>query len=90
MFWAAPYPNKDIPPPPVNASLTMVNFKHLRKTNPSYFRLLVQDTVDMADQGLIKPHISAKYSLKDVNEAVKFIEEKKCTGKVVINVCESD
>lgn len=62
----------------------------LRLTNNDYYRQLVQDTLDMADQSLINAHVSAKFSLKDILKAVQFIEQKKCTGKVVIDMTEDD
>lgn len=32
------------------------------------------------------PYISQTFALGDVNKAVKFIKEKKCTGKVLIDL----
>lgn len=58
----------------------------LKKTNLEYYRQVVQDTIDMLDQSLISVHVSATYKLKDINKAVEFITEKKCTGKVVVEV----
>lgn len=87
MFYAAPFDSMaDICEPPLNTYLSCVNVEGLRTTNPLYYRQLVQDTLDMLDQSLISAHVSAMYDLKKVNEAIKFIEEKKCSGKVVIKI----
>lgn len=48
------------------------------------------DTLDLADQSLISAHISKTFRLSHVNDAIKFIEERKCTGKVVIDMNEDD
>lgn len=89
IFYAAPTLPTNINPP-VNTNFTVVNVESLRSSNNEYFRQLVQDTLDMADQSLISAHISKTFRLKDVNNAVKFIEERKCTGKVVIDMNEDD
>lgn len=87
IFNCAPYfSSAEVCDPPVNSYFMFVNVENLRTTNNAYYRQIIQDTLDMLDQNLISPHISATYKLKDVNEAIKFIEEKKCTGKVVIKI----
>lgn len=50
------------------------------------YKTVVSDTLELANEGLISAHISARFGLKDINEAIKFIEDKKCTGKVLIHI----
>lgn len=90
IFYAAPLVTQPKLSPPFNTKLTIVNVEALRLTNNTYFRQLVQDTLDMADQSLISAHISKTFPLKGVNEAIQFIQDKKCTGKVVIDMDDDD
>ncbi|KAJ8942539.1 hypothetical protein NQ314_010044 [Rhamnusium bicolor] len=47
---------------------------------------MVSDTLQLASDGDISAHVSAKFNLKQINEAIQFIEDKKCTGKVLIHI----
>lgn len=40
----------------------------------------------MAEQELIIPHISKVFELGKVNEALKYLMDAKCTGKVVLEI----
>lgn len=33
----------------------------------------------------IQPFVSQEWSLRDINKAVQFVNQKKCLGKVLIN-----
>lgn len=50
------------------------------------FRKIVQDVIDMCEQNLICPHVCATFCLDDVNDAFKYINEGKSTGKVILNI----
>lgn len=60
------------------------------------YRQIIDDTLSLCTEEIIVPYISQKFSLNDVNDAVEFIKEKKCTGKVLIDLtcvdepCHSD
>ena len=45
----------------------------------------VMSVMQYAEQGRIKPQICKTFPLDQVNEAFKFIQQRKSTGKVVIN-----
>jgi D-arabinose 1-dehydrogenase-like Zn-dependent alcohol dehydrogenase len=45
----------------------------------------VEDVIDMCEQGLISPHISAEFDLEKVNEAFEFLKERRSTGKVILD-----
>ncbi|KAF4524933.1 hypothetical protein B566_EDAN013896 [Ephemera danica] len=78
---------------PKSFSLVGVSLTHYRKTDPQVYRQdinfheqAVEDVIDMCEQGLISPHVSAEFDLDEVNEALKFLEERKSTGKVVLEL----
>lgn len=49
-------------------------------------REIVNDALELCEQGLISPHITETFSLENVNEALDFMEKHKSLGKVVLNV----
>lgn len=48
------------------------------------------DTLDLADEEVISAHISSIFTLEKVNDAIQYILNKQCTGKVLIEVEEED
>lgn len=44
------------------------------------------DVIELCDQRLITPQISASFTLDQVNEAVEFFRSGKSVGKVVLNI----
>lgn len=63
-----------------------VDISEFRMKNLDLYRQVVQDTFVLCEEEIIAPYISRTFNLDDVNDAVKFIKEKKCTGKVLIDV----
>ena len=49
-------------------------------------RDIVQDCIDMCEQGLISPHISEVFPLKEINEAMDYMRARKSSGKVVVEI----
>ncbi|XP_023029990.1 quinone oxidoreductase-like protein 2 homolog [Leptinotarsa decemlineata] len=86
IFHAAPFFYKTVPAPKPHSFLSIVSLKELRRQNKHLYKTVVDDTLELANEGVISAHISARFSLGEINEAIKFIEEKKCTGKVLIHV----
>lgn len=86
IFHAAPVIYENIPPPIANTSLMLVNLHKLREQDKKLYRQIVNDVLEMAGEGVLNAHVSAKFELKNVNEAVEYIKAKKCTGKVVIEL----
>lgn len=74
--------------PPLNTWLSVVNIEGLRTCNFDMYRSLVSETLDMADQGMISAYVSEQFNLTDIDKAIKFIEDNKCTGKVLIKVSD--
>lgn len=65
-----------------------IDLHKLQETDKESYRQTVMDTLALSEEDLIIPYVSRTFGLSDVNEAVKFIKEKKCTGKVLIDVKE--
>lgn len=52
------------------------------------FNQIVGDVFSMLTQRKIEPFVSVTYPLGDVNKAVKYIQRKKCLGKVLVETAE--
>lgn len=83
---AAPYTYTSLPAPLPNSFVGIVSLPALRIQDPELYRNIVSDTLELADEGVIAAHVSATFGLKDVNSAIEYIKEKKCTGKVLIEM----
>lgn len=70
-------------------SILGVSLSYYRAKDPEVYRDTVQDVLDMCEQGLISPHISEDFDLKEVNEAMEYMRARKSSGKVIINICDS-
>ncbi|XP_059473784.1 quinone oxidoreductase-like protein 2 homolog [Neocloeon triangulifer] len=66
-------------------SLVGVSLSNYRISDPEVYRQSVEDVVDMCEQGLISPHVSAEFDLEKVNEAFEFLRERRSTGKVILD-----
>ncbi|KAH1009803.1 quinone oxidoreductase-like protein 2 homolog [Dendroctonus ponderosae] len=87
-FYASPFFHKTIPAPVPHTFSTIVSLKALRAQNRHLYKTVVNDTLELANESLIAAHISAEFSLEKINDALQFIEDRKCTGKVLIKVDE--
>lgn len=65
-----------------------IDLHKLQETDKDSYRQTVMDTLALSEEDLINPYVSRTFGLNEVNEAVQFIKDKKCTGKVLINVQE--
>lgn len=86
VFHAAPFFYKQLPAPVPHSFQTIISLKLLRQQNKNLYKTVVSDTLEMANEGVISAHVSANFQLKDVNKAIEFINQKKCTGKVLITL----
>lgn len=50
------------------------------------YRQMISDTIEMKSQRMVSGYISKVFLLKNVQKAVEFIQQKQCTGKVLIDV----
>ncbi|XP_030766611.1 quinone oxidoreductase-like protein 2 [Sitophilus oryzae] len=85
-FYASPFFFTTIPAPVPHSFSSIVSLKILRTQNKHLYKTIVNDTLELANESLIGAHISAEFSLDKINDAIKFIEDKKCTGKVLIKI----
>ncbi len=53
--------------------------------NPDAHRANMELLLDWCEEGLIAPHIHATFALADTAKALSLIEERKVTGKVMVN-----
>ncbi|KAJ8959855.1 hypothetical protein NQ318_011588 [Aromia moschata] len=86
VFYACPIFYETIPAPKPHSFATILSLKELQKQNRHLYKTVVSDTLELANEGLIAAHVSANFNLNEINEAVQFIEDKKCTGKVLIKI----
>ncbi|XP_058116775.1 quinone oxidoreductase-like protein 2 [Anopheles ziemanni] len=50
------------------------------------YRQMITDTIEMRSEGMITGHISKMFPMAKIQEAIEFIQQKQCTGKVLIDV----
>ncbi|XP_052902547.1 quinone oxidoreductase-like protein 2 [Anopheles moucheti] len=50
------------------------------------YRQMISDTIEMRSEGMIAGHISKIFPLAKIQEAIEFVQQKQCTGKVLIDV----
>lgn len=63
-----------------------VNLFDKRKNDKELYRQIINDTLELCEEEIITPYVSKIFALSDVNNAVKFIKGKTCTGKVLIDI----
>lgn len=68
------------------SKIQFVDLTKYRQDNLELYRQTIQDTLSLCEEEIINPYVSHCFNLADVNDAVEFIKEKKCTGKVLIDV----
>lgn len=66
--------------------ITLVELSDYRINDLELYRQIIQDTLSLCEEEIVMPYISRNFSLGGVNDAVKFIKEKKCTGKILIDL----
>lgn len=88
------FANGEIPRLPLNltllkgASLMGVFWGSYTKQEPENFQRDVKEMFALVQEGKLKPHISARYSLEQSREALNDMMNRKVTGKVVIQVAK--
>ncbi|PSN33191.1 Quinone oxidoreductase-like protein 2 [Blattella germanica] len=75
---------------PRSFSLIGVSLRNYRAANHKVYRQVVQDAIDMADQGLVHPVIAKQFPLDKINDAMQYISDGKATGKVIISMKNDD
>lgn len=68
------------------SKIQFVDITKYRLQDLELYRQTVQDTLSLCEEEIINPYVSHCFNLCNVNDAVEFIKNKKCTGKVLIDV----
>lgn len=63
-----------------------IDLTKLRFDDVDEYRQLISDTLALGEEEIVTPYISQTFGLDHINRAVKFVKEKKCTGKVLIDL----
>nr|XP_029731350.1 quinone oxidoreductase-like protein 2 [Aedes albopictus] len=72
-----------------NAAKLIDNVVHIdlyENPDEDVYRQMISDTIEMKSQRMVSGYISKVFLLKSVQKAVEFIQQKQCTGKVLIDV----
>jgi NADPH2:quinone reductase len=84
------FANGEIPRLPLNlallkgASIVGVFWGRYMQTEPDRFASDIEVLTRWLDQGLIRPHVSARYRLEDGARALEDLVARKVTGKIVL------
>ncbi|KAI9564456.1 Quinone oxidoreductase-like protein 2-like protein [Daphnia sinensis] len=71
---------------PQSFSLIGVSLSHYRDANNEVYRQVGNDVIELYEEGLISPHVSAIFPLEEVNAAMDFLSQRKSTGKVILKI----
>lgn len=71
---------------PKSSALIGVSLTHYREADNALYRGIVSEVIQMAEEKYIEPHVSATFSLQEVNKAFDYMLERKSTGKVILKM----
>lgn len=74
---------------PLASRVKHVGLLKQRSNDIELYRQVVSDTLTLCEEDLISAHVSDVFELEDIDKAIEFINEKKCTGKVLIEIKEA-
>ena len=89
-FLVIGFASGDIPRIPLNLpllkvySIVGVFWGAFMERDPKHGRENIQELITWVNEGKLKPHVSATYSLEQVSDALKNLMERKVTGKAVL------
>lgn len=66
--------------------IQQVDLAQYRNKDNDLYRQVIQDTLTLCEEEIINPYVSETFSIDQINQAVNFIKDKKCTGKVLIDL----
>lgn len=72
-----------------NCSAIGVYWGAYMRNKPQVLVDSIKDVLKLLEEDKIHPHISRVFPLSEINEALKFIMDRKSTGKVLIAMCNS-
>lgn len=62
-----------------------VDITRYQRDDFQFYEKIVNQAFDLYATQKIQPFVSQEWSLRDINKAVQFVNQKKCLGKVLIN-----
>lgn len=77
-------PKEDIPP--IEERVKFVDLYKYRETDVEFYRQIITETLELCEDDLISAFISGTFKLSELEKAIDFIENKKFTGKVLIEI----
>jgi NADPH2:quinone reductase len=93
-FLVVGFASGDIPKLPLNLLLVKgvsaigVFWGESVKRDPAGHRANMEFVLRAVAEGRLKPHVHAAYPLEKIIEAIRVLERRKATGKVVVRVSE--
>lgn len=63
-----------------------VDFADYQLQDPELFKKILNEVFDMHSKGVIEPYISKIFTFHDVNKALKYLQGRKCLGKVLVKI----
>lgn len=77
-------PKDDIPA--IEERVKFVDLYKYRETDVDFYRQIISETLELCEDDLISAFISGTFKLSELDKAIDFIEKKKFTGKVLIEI----
>ncbi|XP_042898297.1 quinone oxidoreductase-like protein 2 homolog isoform X2 [Parasteatoda tepidariorum] len=71
---------------PKSCALIGVSLTHYQRMINETYRNAVQEVINMYLEEFIDPHVAEHFKLKDVNDALKHVEDGKSAGKVILDM----
>lgn len=61
-----------------------------RDFDRDFYQETIEATLELCEEEVITPYISETFGLHEVNEAIKCIKNKTCTGKILVDVNDTE
>lgn len=71
---------------PIEERVKFVDLYKYRETDVDFYRQIITETLELCEDDLISAYISGTFKLTELDKAIEFIEKKKFTGKVLIEI----
>lgn len=69
------------------SNIQRINLAKYQKSDPILYKNILNETFKLFTEKKITPHVSKVHnSLVDFNKAVKFVQNKKCVGHVLVEL----
>ncbi len=69
-----------------NVAVVGVGWREFVEANPEHSAEIAEDLERLADEGYVRPVVGATYPLEDGPRALRDIEERRATGKIVLTL----